>query len=224
LWFWLGHLEFKEWNLLFCWNLEKIKREKNQLYHGLKLFGSQLMAIPRHSFMFWLVFRGALVTKVKLCSWGYGRDILYRFCLEEQESLEHFFFIAVLVGVCGGLFWLIVRWSIILLLSRKIWWVGVWLISPEGVCGQTCADIVWVPRFTICGSCEMTYGMAILLKQKILWWSKSSGRLGLGSWLKEDSWRQAKILNLFICGTCNSVCFFILFLFCVVVQVVFLLC
>jgi hypothetical protein len=42
--------------------------------------------------MLWLVFRGALVTKVKLSSWGYGRDILCSFCYAEQESVKHLFF------------------------------------------------------------------------------------------------------------------------------------
>jgi hypothetical protein len=42
--------------------------------------------------MFWLVFRGALVTKVKLSNWGYGKDILCSFCYAEQESVERLFF------------------------------------------------------------------------------------------------------------------------------------
>jgi hypothetical protein len=50
------------------------------------------MAIPRYSFMLWLVFRRALVTKVRLCDWGCGKDILCRFCYGEQESVEHLFF------------------------------------------------------------------------------------------------------------------------------------
>jgi hypothetical protein len=50
------------------------------------------MAIPRHSFMLWLVFRGALITKDKMCGWGYGGDTLCRFCYGEQESIEHLFF------------------------------------------------------------------------------------------------------------------------------------
>jgi hypothetical protein len=40
------------------------------------------MAIPRHSFLLWLVFRDALVTKAKMCNWGFGK----------QESIEHLFF------------------------------------------------------------------------------------------------------------------------------------
>jgi hypothetical protein len=38
------------------------------------------MATPHHSFMLWLAFKGALVTKVRLCGWGCGRDILCSFC------------------------------------------------------------------------------------------------------------------------------------------------
>jgi hypothetical protein len=49
------------------------------------------MAIPSHSFMLLLVFRGAIVTKVKMSGWGYGRDTLCRFYYGKQESLEHFF-------------------------------------------------------------------------------------------------------------------------------------
>jgi hypothetical protein len=32
------------------------------------------VAIPRHSFMLWLVFRDALITKERMCRWGYSGD------------------------------------------------------------------------------------------------------------------------------------------------------
>jgi hypothetical protein len=38
------------------------------------------------------VFRGALVTKEKMYSWGYGGDALCRCCFGRQESIEHLFF------------------------------------------------------------------------------------------------------------------------------------
>jgi hypothetical protein len=36
------------------------------------------VAIPRHSFLLWLVFRDALVTKETMSKWGYAGDCLYR--------------------------------------------------------------------------------------------------------------------------------------------------
>jgi len=42
--------------------------------------------------MLWLVFRGALVTKEKMCGWGFGGDTLCRFCYSTQENIEHLFF------------------------------------------------------------------------------------------------------------------------------------
>jgi hypothetical protein len=50
------------------------------------------MAIPRHSFLLWLVFRDALITKAKICNLGFGRDTFCRFCFGKQESIEHLFF------------------------------------------------------------------------------------------------------------------------------------
>jgi hypothetical protein len=50
------------------------------------------MAIPRHSFLLWLVFRDALITKEKMCIWGYEGDILYPFCRACIECRDHLFF------------------------------------------------------------------------------------------------------------------------------------
>jgi hypothetical protein len=50
------------------------------------------MSIPRHAFLLWLTFRDALVTKQKMCSWGYSGRSLCLFCYGKQESREHLFF------------------------------------------------------------------------------------------------------------------------------------
>jgi len=50
------------------------------------------VSIPRHSFMLWLVFRDALITKQRMCCWGYSGQILCPFCYGAQESREHLFF------------------------------------------------------------------------------------------------------------------------------------
>jgi hypothetical protein len=49
-------------------------------------------AAPHHSFMLWLVFRGALVTRERMCRWGYLGDPLCPFCRGCMESSEHLFF------------------------------------------------------------------------------------------------------------------------------------
>jgi hypothetical protein len=50
------------------------------------------MAIPKHAFILWLAFRNALVTKQKMCCWGYNGNSLCLFCYSAQESIEHLFF------------------------------------------------------------------------------------------------------------------------------------
>lgn len=49
-------------------------------------------AIPKHSFVLWLVFHGALVTRNKTCGWGYMGDSLCLFCRACQGSQDHLFF------------------------------------------------------------------------------------------------------------------------------------
>jgi hypothetical protein len=50
------------------------------------------MAIPKHAFILWNVFWNALVTKQKMCCWGYNGNNLCLFCYSAQESIEHLFF------------------------------------------------------------------------------------------------------------------------------------
>jgi hypothetical protein len=38
------------------------------------------LAIPRHAFIMWLVFRQAIATKERMCGWGFMGHTLYRFC------------------------------------------------------------------------------------------------------------------------------------------------
>jgi hypothetical protein len=50
------------------------------------------MDIPKHSFILWLTFRDALVTKQKMNCWGYSGKSLCLFCYGAQESRKHLFF------------------------------------------------------------------------------------------------------------------------------------
>ncbi|XP_062173645.1 uncharacterized protein LOC133879119 [Alnus glutinosa] len=50
------------------------------------------LAIPKHSFILWLVFRDALITKEKMYTWGYTRPTLCLFCFACQENRDHIFF------------------------------------------------------------------------------------------------------------------------------------
>jgi hypothetical protein len=43
-------------------------------------------------FFLWLVFRNALVTKERMCGWGYTGCTLCLFCRAAQENREHLFF------------------------------------------------------------------------------------------------------------------------------------
>jgi hypothetical protein len=50
------------------------------------------VAIPRHSFLLWLVFRDTLTTKERMCRWGYIGDYLCPFCRCRLENREHLLF------------------------------------------------------------------------------------------------------------------------------------
>jgi hypothetical protein len=49
-------------------------------------------SILRHSFLLWLVFQDALVTKQRMSGLGYTGQILCLFCYGAQESRDHLFF------------------------------------------------------------------------------------------------------------------------------------
>jgi hypothetical protein len=50
------------------------------------------LAIPKHAFILWLVFRNALITKEKMYLWGYEGSSLCLFCHACQENGDHIFF------------------------------------------------------------------------------------------------------------------------------------
>lgn len=50
------------------------------------------VAIPCHAFILWLVFRDALITKEKMCKWGFNENYLCSFCRGKIESRDHLFF------------------------------------------------------------------------------------------------------------------------------------
>jgi hypothetical protein len=67
------------------------------------------MSIPRHSFILWLVFQNALVTKQRMCSWGFTEPSNCLFCHGCIESRDHLFFLCgfsqriwfALMNACG---------------------------------------------------------------------------------------------------------------------------
>jgi hypothetical protein len=63
------------------------------------------MAIPRHAFVLWLVFRQAIATKEKMCGWGFIGHTLCRFCFHVQESIDHFFSNVVSAVIFGETLW-----------------------------------------------------------------------------------------------------------------------
>jgi len=50
------------------------------------------LAIPKHAFILWLVFRDALITKEKMCTWGFTGSTLCLSWFACQESRDHLFF------------------------------------------------------------------------------------------------------------------------------------
>jgi hypothetical protein len=50
------------------------------------------LAIPKHSFLCWLVFRDSLTTKQKLACWGFSGNLNCLFCYGCIECRDHIFF------------------------------------------------------------------------------------------------------------------------------------
>jgi len=50
------------------------------------------MAILKHAFFLWLLFQDVVVTRHKMCAWGYSGSILCMFCYAHQENRDHLFF------------------------------------------------------------------------------------------------------------------------------------
>jgi hypothetical protein len=55
------------------------------------------LAISRHSFFIWLVFREVIVTKYHMSSWGYTDSVLCLFCHACYESQEHLLLLLLLL-------------------------------------------------------------------------------------------------------------------------------
>jgi hypothetical protein len=65
--------------------------ERNEI--GCKLVETRLISnVYSSACLLWLVFWDALVTKQKMCCWGYVRKSLCLFCHRCQESRKHIFF------------------------------------------------------------------------------------------------------------------------------------
>jgi hypothetical protein len=130
-----------------------------------------ILEIPRHSFFLWLLYRDAIVTRHKMCSWGYSGHSQYcLFCHACQESREHIFF------NCS--------------FSRRIWnalmtdclfdkvpvgWeeVEVWSANVfSGKSLRTCLGWLCLAAvvYIICGSKEMLSCVVIILERKKLSW------------------------------------------------------
>jgi hypothetical protein len=58
---------------------------------------------PKHAFILWLALRDALVTKKKMCSWGFNGSSGCLFCYGCQERGGISSLLAILVGGYGGL-------------------------------------------------------------------------------------------------------------------------
>jgi len=83
-----GKLKKRVYNCAETW--DALRKKENVV--GLWRIVWFSMAMPRHSFLFWLVFRDALTTKEKMCIWGYEGDILCPFCRAYIECRDHLFF------------------------------------------------------------------------------------------------------------------------------------
>jgi hypothetical protein len=84
------------------WNCKKGKYVCSETWEAIQMKGFLVkwwklvwnyVAIPRHSFLLWLVFRNALITKERMCGWGFQGDCLCLFCKGSMKNREHLFFL-----------------------------------------------------------------------------------------------------------------------------------
>jgi hypothetical protein len=84
------------------WNCKKGEYVCSETWEAIRMKGFPVkwwklvwnsVAIPRHSFLLWLVFRNALITKERMCGWGFQGDCLCLFCRGSMENREHLFFL-----------------------------------------------------------------------------------------------------------------------------------
>jgi hypothetical protein len=78
-------------------------------------------AIPKLSFILWLVMRNRMITGERLVKWGYKGDVIYIYiCRNGLESRYHLFFLNVVSVIVFGSFAFIVAKKIIPLFSGRI--------------------------------------------------------------------------------------------------------
>jgi hypothetical protein len=79
------------------WNCKKGEYVCSETWEAIQMKGFPVkwwklvwnyVAIPRHSFLLWLVFRNALITKERMCGWGFQGDCLCLFCRGSIENRE----------------------------------------------------------------------------------------------------------------------------------------
>lgn len=91
----IGDADMPLWNskkgVYSCADAWEILRDKLSIVSCWKVVWFNL-AIPRHAFLLWLAFRDALITKDKMCKWGFGGSSLCLFCYARQEYSMHLFF------------------------------------------------------------------------------------------------------------------------------------
>jgi hypothetical protein len=80
------------------------------------------IAVSRHSFILWLVFKDALITKERMCKWGFEGDCLCLSCRGSIGSRSDLFFQCSFIDAYGEISCLFV-WSI------GLWKPGMRLFS-----------------------------------------------------------------------------------------------
>jgi hypothetical protein len=91
----IGDADLPVWNssngVYSCAVMWEVLREKKPPVIWWKLMWFS-MAIPKLSFILWLVFHDALVTKQRMCAWGYAGPSNCLSCYGCMESCDHLFF------------------------------------------------------------------------------------------------------------------------------------
>jgi hypothetical protein len=91
----IGDADLPVWNssngIYSCAATWEVLREKKPIVIWWKLVWFSI-AIPKHSFILWLVFCDALVTKQRMYAWGYAGPSNCLSCYGCMESCDHLFF------------------------------------------------------------------------------------------------------------------------------------
>jgi hypothetical protein len=131
----LGDVDLPVWSsnngVYSCASTWDHLRRKKPTIDWWKLVWNSL-SIPRHSIFLWLVFKEAIVTKVRMCSWGM-RETSFACSVGDVRKAKIIYFFSVASAEGSGFLWWLIVLFLICLLHGKMLCSGIfWNCVEKG--------------------------------------------------------------------------------------------